>query len=259
MKIFCVILLVCCFVMSCTPNRQNERERSMTFPLEFSGNSSGNQPLPGSPYGYEIWAARGDNNRLLWYGPNERGGAGFRAEWTFVTNFLGRIGLFWNEGKPYTEYGSLYCDFEFTRSENGSAGNYSYIGIYGWSRNPMIEYYIVEDWFWSGVVTPMTIGGGAEKMGEFFVDGETYFIYQATRPASAANIEGTITPFLQFFSVRQTCRQSGTISITEHFMEWEKLGMALGANMYEAKFIVETASGEGWFDASYISFYERDY
>jgi len=58
--------------------------------------------------------------------------------------------------------------------------------------------------------------------------------------------------------VRQKRRQSGTISITEHFKEWEKIGMKLGTNMYEAKFLIEAGSGTGWFDASYISFYQKD-
>jgi len=221
----------------------------------FTGNSNGNKPLPDSPYGYEIWSASGNNNRIIWYGPNQRGGAAFRAEWNYPNTFLGRVGLFWNEGEPYTYYKNLYCDFDFTRSVIGSGGATSYIGIYGWSRDPLIEWYIVEDWFGIGVISPARIGGAAEKMGEFTVDGEVYFIYQATR-LNQPSIDGTAT-FPQYFSVRQTCRQSGTISITEHFKEWERLGMALGTNMYEAKFLVEAGGGAGWIDASYISFYTK--
>ncbi len=37
-----------------------------------------------------------------------------------------------------------------------------------------------------------------------------------------------------------------------------KIGMKLGKNMYEAKFLVEAAGGMGWFDASHISFYQKD-
>ncbi|MCL2763981.1 MAG: glycoside hydrolase family 11 protein [Treponema sp.] len=213
----CIIILTVC---ACTTSRQKEkldefeRKAERNGGMVFSGNSNGNKALPGTPYGYEIWSQSGNDNRLIWYGPNYGGGGAFRAEWNNPVVFLGRVGLFWNRGMPYTYYGDVFCDFEFTRSGNGTAGGTSYIGIYGWSRNPMIEWYIVEDWYSSGVITPSRIGGGARKVGEFTVDGAVYFIYHAIRPAGSGNIEGHRNPFPQYFSVRQSTRQSGTISIT---------------------------------------------
>jgi hypothetical protein len=224
----------------------------------FSGNSHGNQPLYKTPYGYEIWSAGGSNNRLIWYGPEYGGGAAFRAEWNNPNDFLGRVGYFWNTGRPYTYYKNVFCDFEFTRSRNGTAGNYSYLGIYGWSRDPMIEWYIVEDWYGDGIIGPSSMGGTVRKKGECIIDDEKYIIYEGTRPAGSGNIEGRSVAFQQYFSVRQKRRQSGTISITEHFKAWENIGMKLGKNMYEAKFLVEAAGGMGWFDASHISFYQKD-
>jgi len=268
-SIILISLLVCCLLVSCISNkpdeesRQTEKSRIDPFTqntkleggITFTSNSSGNRPLPLSPYGYEIWTEGGNDNQLTWYGADQGGGAAFRAEWNNPRDFLGRVGYFWNEGKPYPAYGNLFCDFNFERSANGTAGGYSYLGIYGWSRDPMIEWYIVEDWFGNGIMGPASMGGGALKKGEFTVDGAVYFIYQATRPAGSGNIEGSRSPFPQFFSVRQTRRQYGTVSITEHFKEWERIGMMLGTNMYEAKFLVEAGGGTGWFDASYISFY----
>jgi hypothetical protein len=256
-------LLVCGFLVSCISNKANEESRvdpctrneKLEGGITYTSNSGGNRPLPDSPYGYEIWTEGGNDNQLTWYGADQGGGAAFRAEWNRPRDFLGRVGFFWNEGKPYPAYNNLYCDFNFTRSDNGTAGAYSYLGIYGWSKDPMIEWYIVEDWFGNGIMGPSTMGGGALKKGEFTVDGAVYFIYQATRPAGSGNIEGSNAPFPQFFSVRQTRRQCGTVSITKHFKEWEKTGMKLGTNMYEAKFLVEAGGGTGWFDASYISFY----
>jgi endo-1,4-beta-xylanase len=262
-----VFLMVCFFLPACTTSKQkegqnmeeqNNDEKKLTAYRTFSGNSRGNQPLPGTPYGYEVWSAGGNNNKLIWYGPKQGGGAAFRAEWNNSNDFLGRVGYFWNQGRPYAYYKNIFCEFDFTRSANGTAGSYSYIGIYGWSRNPMIEWYIVDDWYGFGIMGPSSMGGGAAKKGEFTADGAVYFIYQALRPAGSANIEGSNAPFAQFFSIRQTRRQSGTISITEHFKEWERIGMNLGANMYEAKFLVEAGGGTGWFDASYISFYQKD-
>jgi len=255
-KIILSLMLVFCFFAGCKnlKNDQNSDEGSITY----TRNSQGNKFLPGSPYGYEMWTAGGNNNLLTWYGPEQRGGAAFRAEWNNPNDFLGRVGLYWNQGNPYTFYKNVFCEFAFTRSDNGTAGGYSYIGVYGWSRNPMIEWYIVEDWYGNGIMGPSTMGGGAAKKGEFTVDGSVYFIYQATRPAGSGNIEGSNNPFPQFFSVRQTRRQKGKISITEHFKEWEKLGMVLGTNMFEAKFLVEAGGGTGWFDASYLTFYQKE-
>jgi len=121
----------------------------------------------------------------------------------------------------------------------------------------MIEWYIVEDWYGDGIIGPSSMGN-VRKKGECNVDGERYIIYEGIRPAGAGNIEGKKVEFKQYFSVRQKRRQSGTVSITEHFKEWEKIGLKLGSNMYEAKFLVEAGGGNGWFDASLISFYQKD-
>jgi len=223
--------------------------------MKFTGNTHGSKQLPESPYSFETWSAGGSDNCLIWHGQEK--GAAFRAEWNNPNDFLGRVGYYWNKGKPYSDYQNLFCDFNFERSPNGTGGSYSYIAVYGWSKNPMIEWYIVDDWFGDGIITPEVMGGNAQKKGEFSTDGEVYFIYQATRPAGSGNIEGHKNPFPQFFSIRQSRRQSGTISVTEHFKAWEKNGLILGTNMYEAKFLVEAAGGKGWFDASCISFYTK--
>jgi hypothetical protein len=77
------------------------------------------------------------------------------------------------------------------------------------------------------------------------VDGGTYKIYTHTQ-TNQPSIHGTAT-FAQFFSIRQTPRQCGHISITEHFKKWAGLGMTLG-NMYEAKILIEAAGGSGSID-----------
>jgi endo-1,4-beta-xylanase len=258
-----------------TPPDLNNGERpdpaTQTAPLTggttFTSNSSGNKPLSGSPYGYEMWTQGGNNNKLIWYGPNQGGGAAFRAEWNNPNDFLGRVGYFWGNGSVYTAYKNIFCDFNYTRSGRNTAGNYSYIGIYGWSRNPgaananerLIEYYIVDDWFgnqWQPDTGPMGLGTtGGSVIGNFTVDGASYNIVKNTRN-NAPSIDGTKT-FTQIFSIRQTVRQCGTISVTEHFKKWESLGLTLG-NLYEAKFLVEAGGGTGWFDATYLAFFQED-
>jgi endo-1,4-beta-xylanase len=221
----------------------------------FTSNTGGNYPLPGSPYGIEMWTAGGSGNKLIWYGPKERGGAAFRAEWKNPNDFLGRLGYYWGNGGHYSSYGNLFADFTYTRSGRNTAGSYSYIGIYGWSRNPLIEYYIVEDWFgnqWQSDTSPMGTGTTqGSVMGSYIMDGATYQVHKSTR-TNAPSIDGT-RAFTQFFSIRQTPRKSGTISITEHFKQWSSLSMHLG-NMYEAKFLVEAGGGIGWLELSYLGF-----
>jgi endo-1,4-beta-xylanase len=216
---------------------------------------------------YEMWTDAGGSasNKLEWYGANVGGGAAFRAEWDRPDDFLGRVGFYWGNGQQYTAYKNIYCDFNYTRSANGTGGGYSYIGIYGWGRNPsapqdnrkLVEYYIIDDWYSAGQLGTATTGG--TKVGEYTLDGGTYHVITSIR-TQKPSIDGTKT-FTQYFSIRQgmtsSRRQCGTISVTEHFKEWEKLGLHLG-NLYECKFLAEAGGGTGWFDASYLKFSQED-
>lgn len=163
-------------------------------------------------------------------------GAAFNATWDNSGDFLAREGLQWNSTQTYSELGTIMATFAETKT--GSAGGYSYIGIYGWSENPLHEYYIVEDWFGAGPPNP---GGTLE--GTITVDGGTYNVYTHTQTNQPAITGGNAT-FVQFFSVRQTARQCGTISISEHFSKWATMGMTLG-NMEEAKLLLEAGGGIG--------------
>ena len=226
----------------------------------FTSNSGGNVPLAGSPYGYEMWTQGGNNNTLLWFGPNRGGGAAFRTEWNNPNDYLGRVGYFMNEEKSYNEYEDFYVDYNYTRSANGTGGSYSYIGIYGWTKNPLIEWYIVEDWFGNGILNDPGILG--TYAGDFKTrDGVEYKLYKNERPAGSGNILDDGKGFPQYFSVRQRANNSpgtpmcGSVSITEHFKAWETLGnMEMGSDLYEVKFLIEASGGTGWFEASYLKF-----
>jgi len=234
----------------------------------FTSNSGGNKTLSGSPYGYEMWTEGGNDNKLIWYGPNQGGGAAFRAEWNNPNDFLGRVGYFWNQNKPFTDYKNIYCDFNYTRSVRSTAGSYSYIGIYGWAKNPsaakeeekLIEYYIVDDWFgnqYQDDASPMGLGTtGGSEVGSYTLDGATYKVIKNVR-VNKPSIDGDKT-FTQFFSIRQTLRKTGTISVTEHFKKWDALNMKLGSNMYECKFLVEAGGGTGWLEFTYLKFSQED-
>ena len=67
----------------------------------------------------------------------------FSAAWNNSGDFLARIGLQWGNGKAY-DLGNCQRGV-LARRRSGSGGGYSYIGIYGWSVNPCVEWYIVDD------------------------------------------------------------------------------------------------------------------
>jgi endo-1,4-beta-xylanase len=153
--------------------------------------------------------------------------AAFKANWSAAGDFLARVGLGFDQTKTYSQIGTISSDFAFTVT--GTA-NYSYIGIYGWSVNPLHEYYIVENWLGSRPV-PGT------KMGMITVDGGTYDVLTHTQTNQPAITGGNAT-FVQFWSVRQTARTCGHISISQHFAQWATMGMQLG-NLEEARILLE--------------------
>jgi endo-1,4-beta-xylanase len=267
------------------PSTTNTQLTGNGLTVSGSNHGGGNkwliQPTTQSPsraYGYETWDEAGSpgSASFTWYGKDKGGGLAFSATWTNVKDFLARTGYNWNENKSHSEYGNIYCGFNFTRSDRYN-GNFSYIGIYGWSRNPgastaserLIEYYIVEDSYGNqyrdAAGFMLNIGnetlGVSEVTPSYTLDDGTYKVFKVTR--TGPSIDNNTT-FTQFFSVRQTPRQNGTISITEHFKKWEERGMNLGTNIYECKFKVEAGGNEaaspgtGTFDARLIQFYRAN-
>lgn len=195
----------------------------------YNANSYGNV---GNGYVYQYWSSGTGSATMTVFGV----GAAFSASWNNVGDFLARVGLAWNSTQPYTQLGTVSADYAYTRT--GGGGTFSFIGIYGWSVSPMHEYYIVDDWFGAGPPT-----GGGTLMGSFVVDDGTYNVYQHTQ-ADQYDVTGAKSTFVQFFSVRQTPRQCGHISISQHYAKWASLGLVLG-NMVEAKLLVEVGGGGG--------------
>jgi hypothetical protein len=170
----------------------------------------------------------------------------FSASWNNNSDFLARVGLeFGNAGKKYDQYGTLKADFAFTKS--GAGGGYSYIGIYGWTTNPCVEWYIVDDRYGT---MPFNAYNATQK-GTVTTDGEVYKLFQnKTNGTGGSRCGSSITQWDQYWSIRQKGRQCGTISISEHFKAWEAAGLTMGG-LLEAKILVETGGGQGSIEFPY--------
>ncbi|KIK52328.1 glycoside hydrolase family 11 protein [Collybiopsis luxurians FD-317 M1] len=110
------------------------------------------------------------------------------------------------------------------------------LSVYGWSINPLVEYYINED------SNNFDITQGATFKGTVTSDGSLYNIYLNTR-VNEPSIQGTAT-FNQYLSVRQNKRTSGTVTVANHINAWAALGMELGT-MNEQIMAVEGLDSSG--------------
>jgi hypothetical protein len=167
-------------------------------------------------------------------------GAAFKASWTDVEDFLARVGLDFDQTRKHAQIGNIVADF--AHKQSGSEEGLTYVGMYGWTTDPLREYYILDDW---GATKPAGVasdGSPRDEVGTLDADGETYDVWKKTRE-NKPSIIGDAT-FDQYFSIRRTARQCGRISVSEHFKQWEALGLPLG-NLYEVKLLVESQFNSG--------------
>ena len=174
---------------------------------------------------YELWKDYGNTRMEL------LGGGNFKCHWDSINNALFRIGKKWDCTKNWNELGQIKVDYTVDYKPSGN----SYLCVYGWTRSPLIEYYIVESW---GTWRPP----GGSSRGKITVDGGNYDVYVTDR-INQPSIDGN-TNFKQFWSVRTSKKTSGTIHVDQHFANWEKMGLKLG-KMYEASLNIEGYQSSG--------------
>ena len=203
-------------------------------------------------YHYEQWTKSGSATTDFYTDGS------FSCTFTNTDDFLCREGLFYgqNSGKDPLSVGNLVADYSMKTFSNDKSISYAYAGIYGWMQDPLIEWYIVDNW--GPASRPNWLG---TSKGKITVDGAEYEIFTAS--ANRATIEG-YKAFDQIYSLRSTARKCGTISITEHFKAWKEKGIAIGRSLYEAKILGEAGQypekqgASGKIDFNYAKVYVQN-
>ena len=202
-------------------------------------------------YDYEMWNQNGQGQASM----NPSAGS-FTCSWSNIENFLARMGKNYDSKKQnYKQIGSnivLEYDVEYTPRGN------SYMCVYGWTRNPLMEYYIVEGW---GDWRPP--GDGAERKGSVTLNGNTYDIAKTMR-YNQPSLDGTAT-FPQYWSIRQTSgsrnntqnNMSGTIDVSKHFDAWSKAGLDMSGTLYEVSLNIEGYRSNGSANVKKVRVYEN--
>ena len=219
----CLLLCVLLFLSGCAAAPEPETTESTLppGPIEITENELGT--LDG--YDYELWKDSGTTTMTL------EGQGLFRCQWSDINNALFRIGKKFDCTQTWEEIGDITVKYG---ADYFPVGN-SYLCVYGWTREPLVEYYVVQSW---GNWRPP----GAESLGVITVDGSQYDVYVTTR-TNQPSIDGTQT-FQQFWSVRKGKRTEDTVSLTEHFRSWADLGLELG-KLYEVALTVEVYQSSG--------------
>ena len=211
-KMTVLLAIIMCITVLIAPNVQ-----ARTLTSNETGNHGG--------YDYEYWKDSGNGTMVL------KDGGTFSCQWSNINNILFRKGRKYDETKTHQQLGNIVVEYGADFRPNGN----SYLCVYGWTVDPLVEYYIIESW---GDWRPP----GAQSKGKITVDGGTYDVYETTR-VNQPSIKGTAT-FQQYWSVRTSKKTSGTISVSQHFRAWENMGMKMG-KMYEVATTVEGYQSSG--------------
>ena len=181
-------------------------------------------------YDYEVWNQYSQGT--ISFIPGNAGT--YSCSWSGIHNILFRSGKKWSSNPQWDTLDGIQVDYACDYNPNGN----SYLCVYGWTQNPLVEYYIVESY---GSWRPPGTSDTMAMVGTITVDGGTYEVYKGTH--DGPSIESGVTHFNQYWSVRvdSQLRTSGTIDVSKHFKAWEdQFGMDMGG-LHEVALNVE-----GW-------------
>lgn len=200
--------------------------------------------------GYELWDENGHGGSATFYDDGS-----MDCSITSAKDYLCRAGLSLGSTQTYKDLdGDMIAEFKLIKNSGSNVG-YSYIGVYGWmegvsgTASNLVEYYVIDNTLAQSMPGSWI---GNENKGTITVDGGTYTVYRNTRTGPAIKNSGNVT-FYQYFSVRNSPRDCGTINISEHMRQWEKKGLVMG-KLYEAKVLGEAGNVNGEVQGGHMDF-----
>jgi len=214
-KLTVILLIVTCFTIAFAVNIF---AATKTITSNDTGTFEG--------YDYEYWKDNGTGTMTL------TGGSTFTCSWSNINNILFRTGKKLGSTKAWQDYGGISLNYTCNYQPNGN----SYMAVYGWTKDPLVEYYIIDSY---GTWKPP--GNQVPLKGKITVDGRTYEVYANSR--TGPSIVGDTT-FQQYWSICTSKRTSGTITVSDHFKAWEGFGMKMG-KMHEVSMVVEGYQSSG--------------
>lgn len=149
----------------------------------------------------------------------------------------------------WRSYGDVKIRYDAELNMESGDQNIYYSGIYGWLRDPMTEFFVIDSW---GDWTPP---GEKEPLETVEIDGEVYDIYKLTSRSEHSE-------WNQFWSVRRNNpgdrNSSGKISteinLSDHLKVWSKYDTNINfAGFTDAGFFAESYQS-GKFDVTLNSF-----
>ncbi|KAI3391039.1 hypothetical protein diail_8090 [Diaporthe ilicicola] len=159
-------------------------------------------------YYWSNWSEGGISLRC-----NNGNGGSYSTQWSGAGGFV--CGKGWSNGN------GRVVNYTGTYTPTGPG----YLSVYGWTQNPLIEYYVIESHGDLAPNEPWT------SKGNFTSEEGSYEMFTSTR-VNKPSIEGTRT-FQQYWSVRTEKRVGGSVTMSKHFDEWAKVGMKLGNHNYQ--------------------------
>lgn len=177
-------------------------------------------------------------------------GMTFSTVYNGIDNHLARRGLYYGDGhgQSWDDRGGFYAEYTVDWQPEWVDNGNSNFNIYGWTNNPIAEFYIVENWYqWNHAQET-----GAQSFGTVIINGHEYEMVKVTRTNAPNPFGGNVT-FPQYVSVRKDRGSavqsndpsgvvSGKINIGQHFAAWQNTGqMPMTGDLYEVALNVE-----GW-------------
>ena len=160
-------------------------------------------------YFYSLFTSSGSST--MTFPLNAQFPGNYAITWSGVGDMVG--------GKGWRTGGNMSVGYNV-----GAAHGFNSISVYGWTTNPLVEYYINE--------LGSLFTANATFKGSVSSDGHTYNTYEHQQ-VNQPSIVGTAT-FEQYLDAwgGSTIGANHTVTTGTHFAHWQSLGMPLGAFNY---------------------------